>query len=124
MNAKEQKQRAALLARGPFAPGTRRVITCSDEGLDAISYDAARVLNADYFTCVRYRGHAEPGVALYERNVHASLAAACADALAGAGRGMVYVVHTVNGAERSAHLDREDWPLFQALLDMAKAGTL
>lgn len=110
----EERARAALLKNGPFQPGTRRLLSTTASYPHGIWMLAARFLNADYFTYTRYIG-----VGQFQRNVYKTFAAACADAVGGDGRGMVYVVHD---GDRADNIPRQDWALLRELAAMAEAG--
>lgn len=105
------KDRDAIIAHGPYYPGTDRLLSTTDTALSAPLYMVARFLHADYFTCARFAGRG-----MYPKTRHETFAAACADADRD-GRGMVYVVHD---GDRSDLLERDDWPVYRAMADKVR----
>lgn len=104
---------AYVIKHGPWYPGTRTLLSTTDMDLPKYLYMAARFVNAEAFTCVRFKGRG-----LYATTRYATFAEACADA-ATDGRGMVYVIHD---GTRSDMLPRTDWWIYRALAEQVARG--
>ena len=104
---------AAVVAHGPWYPGTRTLLSTADTGLPKHLYMAARFVNAEALTCVRFKGRG-----LYATTRYETFAEACADAATDA-QGMVYVIHD---GTRSDMLPRTDWWIYRALAEQVARG--
>lgn len=100
------KDRDAVVAQGPYYPGSRVLLSTTDTALSAPQYMVARFLHADHFVVARFKGRGQ-----YSKTQHDTFAAACADADRD-GKGLVYVVHD---GTRSDLLERDDWDMFHRI---------